>query len=1079
MLARRGGLKARWGLLLLAAVVGFGDVARAEEPSGPIVKVRFDAAPSESLEALQDLSGLRVGQMYRPLAVRRAVRRLYQLGRFENVIVRASTTQRGVSLKIDLPPRQVLQSFEVDAGDVLDEDDILTAIKARVGGRFDARVLPKWEEALERVLLRRGYRDPAIGFGYRILNKEGRVQVQIRVAEGPVTRLRRVLLTGRTRQPVWRLEKVIGLSPGDIVDLDDIDERIEAVRAFYRSEGYLDVVVERADVRSRRSPSTRRPEADVILRIEAGPKVRVRFQGNRAVVTRSLKEDAELLQELGTGPAAMAEVRERIVGRYERRGYWRAQVAPAVRMTPNGEKKEVLFSIREGPRALVRNLTFPGNVLFDEERLTGVVVEAVRDALGDEDGRPGANAEVVSAIIGAVPPADGRRPAYPQPDTSAPDPRQVYIPRSYRAAQEELADLYRAEGYQTVAVADPVVTPVVGQEAIDVAFPVDEGVRWQIAVLSFVGNDQVASTDLAELAGFELDREGGQALSFDDVENARRAIQKRYRDLGFLYVQVADELRKTAMSGLELGTVRTATAAFAEVRQSCAQAQEEGKKACDVELVFRISEGIRVRTRDVIVKGVESTWDSIVQNEIVVKAGEVLSERAMEETRDNLLRLGLFDLVDVRPLEENEIRDFKDVLVEVKERGRYWFELGIGASTEDGLRGSAAFGDGNLFGSALRFQMQAGVNIWLPPLLVLYNREIRDQIRPFYNRFGTFGRLEYEVAAGLSYPRIPGLPRGFSAGLDMIVLRDFDPAFLENTQTLTLLATYKDGSSSLRWPRQPSFQLRANIQRTDLECNQNLQRELGPNQIPGDDDPARFCSGDIESMEPAPIRGTNAYLSAGPRVIWDLRDDSLNPTTGAYFEVESFYGLGLDSASPDYVSVSGRMNVYLPLRPQVGFALSLIGERLFQIGDRNEEIPVNRRLFAGGRTTIRGYAERTLLPQDVELDEMTGDPTATISTGGQLLVALKTELRVSLFPSLALSMFYDVGDLWQDGIFRLETRERLMNGALIRRSLAQGAGVGLRVSTPIGPLAIDLAVPVNRRDPGPSSPQLHFAVGSF
>ena len=36
-----------------------------------------------------------------------------------------------------------------------------------------------------------------------------------------------------------------------------------------------------------------------------------------------------------------------------------------------------------------------------------------------------------------------------------------------------------------------------------------------------------------------------------------------------------------------------------------------------------------------------------------------------------------------------------------------------------------------------------------------------------------------------------------------------------------------------------------------------------------------------------------------------------------------------------------------------------------------------------------------------------------------------------------------------------------------------------RVATPIGPLSVDFAVPLNRRDPGATDPQFHFAVGAF
>ena len=1076
--------------MLVALALSVATSAVAETPR--IIDVRIDAAPSEDVDQLAKLSGLTIGLPYRPLEVRKAVRRLYQLGRFENVFVRAARVRQGYRISVQLPPRQVIRAVEIES-DALDDSEVLEAMQAQVGDRFDRRVVPDWTEALKTTLIREGYRTPQIKISHRMANEDGGVDVRVQVQEGPVTRLAQVILQGRLRRPVRQIEDRITIDSGDVLDLGNVDETIEAIKVYYSDAGFLDARVRLVEVRPRPSTPQR---ADVVLRIDAGSSVTIRFKGNRAVGTRALKEDAEVLKELGTGPAALAEVREQIVSRYERRGYWRVQVVPSARVTRDRDKKEVLFSIQENRPAFVRRLRFPGNQLFSDDELTDTVVQLVRDALGDADRQPGADPAVVDAIVGRV----SGRGSSRAPDTSAPDPEQVYIPRAFRAAQAELADLYRAKGYQTVEVSNPIIETVPDQDVVDVAIPIRQGVRWRIGAVSFSGNERVTSIELLERAKVEFDRENGQPLAFGDIDDARRAILKHYRDLGYLYVQVTEAVLPLTDRGAAPSVARlteTSTRATgttgSEVRRVCARAEAAGKANCDVELTFSIVEGPRVKTRDIIVKGAQTTWDSIIENEIELTPDEILSANDIEQTRDNLLRLGLFDLVDVRPLDGDVVGDLKDVLVEVKERDHYWLELGVGASTEDGLRGSAAFGDGNLFGSALRLQMQAGINVWLPSLLVLYDEAIRDSIADFYGRFGTLGRLEYEVAAGLLYPRIPGLPRGFSAGLDLIVLRDFDPAFLENTQTLTLLANYKDPSASLELPRRPSFQIRGNLERTALECNTIFARNLQGSGAPIVDllrDFALLCSTDfVDSDDPnTTFRGTTFYLSAGPRVTWDLRDDPLNPKKGAYFEIESFYGVGLDDESPDYVNVNGRANFYLPLHPRLVFAMSILAAKLIQVGNGNRQIPLNRRLFAGGRTTIRGYAEKTLLPQDTELDPDTGLPVSDISTGGRLMAALKSELRVLLFPSLALSIFYDIGDLWEDGEFRSQTVTTFTSDGtivgddpdlVIRRALAQGAGVGLRIATPIGPLAIDLAVPVNRRDPGSSNIQLHFAVGSF
>ena len=340
---------------------------------------------------------------------------------------------------------------------------------------------------------------------------------------------------------------------------------------------------------------------------------------------------------------------------------------------------------------------------------------------------------------------------------------------------------------------------------------------------------------------------------------------------------------------------------------------------------------------------------------------------------------------------------------------------------------------------------------------------LRDEVRQ---------RLEYELAAGLSSPRVFGLPAGFSAGFDAILLRDYDPAFAENTQRLTLVGNYKGFRPRLAGaPRPVALQVRTSFERSDLLCNDAISGRFALCSPPSDFQPDQAFR----------LEGSNVYLSMGPRVSWDLRNDALDPTAGLYAELTTGANLGFDAQSPNYLSVEGRANVYVPLADRLTFAFAVVFGRLFPLEGVDEDavdIPINRRFFAGGRSTVRGYAERTLIPQDAQIDPATGQVATTISTGGRSLLALKSELRIKIYGPVALALFYDVGDLWERGIYRFETTQD-WSGGTVTRTVAHGGGLGLRVTTPIGPLALDFAVPFNKRDPIVNDTQLHFSVGAF
>jgi translocation and assembly module TamA len=119
------------------------------------------------------------------------------------------------------------------------------------------------------------------------------------------------------------------------------------------------------------------------------------------------------------------------------------------------------------------------------------------------------------------------------------------------------------------------------------------------------------------------------------------------------------------------------------------------------------------------------------------------------------------------------------------------------------------------------------------------------------------------------------------------------------------------------------------------------------------------------------------------------------------------------------------------------------------LNDPLADIPASLRFFAGGDRSVRGYAYQSLGPRD-EAGQIVG--------GKQLLVG-GMEITRKFGAKWGLAVFVDAGNA-----FNLWTDVRL----------AVGAGFGLRYTTPIGPLQVDIANPVSE---GKFSPRLHLGIG--
>lgn len=141
----------------------------------------------------------------------------------------------------------------------------------------------------------------------------------------------------------------------------------------------------------------------------------------------------------------------------------------------------------------------------------------------------------------------------------------------------------------------------------------------------------------------------------------------------------------------------------------------------------------------------------------------------------------------------------------------------------------------------------------------------------------------------------------------------------------------------------------------------------------------------------------------------------------------------------------------------------VLGDRViatrFRIGagdayGQSKDLPLFRRFFAGGINSTRGYDR-------YKLGSLT---SAEDPVGGRSLIEASVELRSPVYRGLGAVVFADAAAV-DEKAFRYELG-----------NLQYGVGPGLRYTTPVGPLRLDIGFPLNAPSGLPSW-QIHFSVG--
>ena len=200
------------------------------------------------------------------------------------------------------------------------------------------------------------------------------------------------------------------------------------------------------------------------------------------------------------------------------------------------------------------------------------------------------------------------------------------------------------------------------------------------------------------------------------------------------------------------------------------------------------------------------------------------------------------------------------------------------------------------------------------------------------------------------------------------------------------------------------------------------------------------------------IGGLNAHLT------WDGRDDMVQPKHGGLTHLYVRTAHDMFGAETDFWELSGQMNWYLNPFQQFVLACSLNG-KMIEPTNGSTVTPIYLRYFLGGDSTVRGFSCDSVGPTAEDADGK------DVHIGGDRLVRFNAEWRFPIYRVLGGVVFYDAGANWLDA------------EGFDRDKLREGAGVGLRVSTPVGPLRLDYGWKLDRRE-GESAGEYYITIGS-
>ncbi len=640
-------------------------------------------------------------------------------------------------------------------------------------------------------------------------------------------------------------------------------------------------------------------------------------------------------------------------------------------------------------------------------------------------------------------------------------PRVVYTRSRVQADVKRILDLYRRHGRFGATVEPKVIQ--LSENRVDLVFEINEGEFTGIRSINFVGNKAFSENKLRGVIATKESRwyrflSTNDSYDPDRMTYDRELLRKFYLTEGYADFRVLSAVAEltperdgfivtftmnegeryrfgkvgvniklkdlTPAQVLPLLTVHagdwynaqqvedsisvltntlgTRGYAFVEVKPDITR----NRNNHTVDITFNVQEGPRVYVERIDIIGNTRTLDKVIRREFQLVEGDAFNTEKMQRSQERIKNLGFFKKVEVTNA-PGSAPDKTVVTVAVEEQSTGELSFGLGFSTSDGPLADVNIRERNFLGRGQDVQIGAVVSFRSQQVQLSYTE-------PYF--------LDKNIAAGFDLFEIKTSPTAdFFSGI---------------------IPPYEQFSYG--------GALRAGYQITD-----NLRQTW---KYTARSDTIEDIQSDA-SLFIALQEGTHLTSAVGQVLLYDRRDDRLDPTGGYFVSLgNDFAGVGF---GVDYVRSKVNFGYYYSVAPD--WVLSLTGEAGDIVGWDGQQVLLQDRFFVGG-DNLRGFQDAGIGPRDSVTDDALGGQQYWVGS-----VTLGVPLGLPKELGISGRVFSDFGTL-----YHLEPTTLVLTPAQLATTGGQtpqvldspairvSTGVGVSWKSPVGPIRLDIAVPIKK-----------------
>lgn len=443
-------------------------------------------------ELQERLQPLRVGESLRMADVRLVVERLYETGRFEDIVADAQLQGDDVLLTLQLTPAHFVRDVVVEGvPEPPNQGQLVNATKLQLGQPYSPPQVRQSVESLLEILRANGFYlatvKPEISFA-----PVQQVDIKFHVNAGERARYSQPQMSGNPNRPVedivdasrWR--KLYGLLGWKQATDSRTSQGLDRIRRLYQKRNYL---LSRVTLEQMQFVQAQNHVVPVI-NVDSGPEVLVRAAG--AKISRGkLRELVPIYQELTVDRDLLLEGQRELTEHMQARGYFDASINFEIQNV-NPKQQVIQYNIDAGEQHKLVFLDIRGNRYFSSHTIRERLYTTAATFLRFRRGRFS----------------------------------EDFLRRDLNAIRE----LYRSNGFRDVEVSATTEDDYKGKENEEAVFiEIKEGPQWFVSELTISGVESLQAEDLRTL----LSSTEGQPYSDLSIATDRDAVLNYFFNNGY------------------------------------------------------------------------------------------------------------------------------------------------------------------------------------------------------------------------------------------------------------------------------------------------------------------------------------------------------------------------------------------------------------------------------------------------------------------------------------------------------------------------------------------------------------------